>query len=144
MVKNKKLIRELVDSLEKKDIDKTLLFFTDDAIWVTPEDTFKGKEQIKKYVTWMANILNDLKCRDEGVGILAQEEKAVHQYVLCATFKGIEINVDCVCTFEFSANKIKKQWTVMDRLSIAKQAATGPIARKIVNSIIAKSEEGLH
>ena len=32
----------------------------------------------------------------------------------------------------------------MDRLSLAKQAVKGPVARKIVNTIIARTEEGLH
>ena len=41
-------IRNFVDALEKKDIDRVLSFFTDDATWFTTQGTFKGKEEIKR------------------------------------------------------------------------------------------------
>lgn len=39
-------IRNFVDALEKKDMDRALLPFTDDATWFTTEGTFKGKDEI--------------------------------------------------------------------------------------------------
>jgi len=138
------IIRNLIDSLEKKDIDKTLSFFTDDAAWFTAQGTFKGREEIRRYVTWMVNTLKDLKFTFDGVGILIQGEKAVAQSTFDALYNGIKIKVGNVCTYEFSEDRIKNHWTIIDRLSLAQQAAKGPIERMAVKNIVAQSEKGLY
>lgn len=139
------VIRELVNSLERKDLGRALSCFTDDASWFTPHGIFRGKDEIKKYLDWMWNSLTDMQFTYEGVGILVQGNKGVHQSIYGATYKGIKFRVDNICTYEFSDdNKINNHWTINDRLSLAQQAATGPIARKAVNMIIAKTGEGLH
>lgn len=138
------IIRNLIDSLEKKDIDKTLSFFTDDATWFTAQGTFKGREEIRRYVTWMVNTLKDLKFTFDGVGILIQGDKAVAQSTFDALYNGIKIKVGNVCTYEFSEDRIKNHWTIIDRLSLAQQAAKGPIERMAVKNIVARSEKGLH
>lgn len=138
------IIRDLVDALEKKDIDRALSHFTDDATWFTTQGIFKGKEEIKRYVAWMSKSLMGLKFTDDGVAILIQENKAVYQYIFEYAYEEIKIRASSICTYEFSGEKIKNHWTINDRLSMAKQAATGPIARKAVNTIVARMEKGLH
>jgi uncharacterized protein (TIGR02246 family) len=138
------IIRDFVDSLEKKDIERALSFFADDATWFTTQGTFKGKDEIKRYLAFIGNALTDLKFTYDGVGILVQGNKAVYQSTYNALYNGIKIKVGNVCTYEFSEDKIKNHWILMDRLSLAQQAATGPIARKVVNSIIARTEKGLY
>ena len=138
------IIRDFVDALEKKDIDRALSFFTDDATWFTTQGIFKGKEEIKRYVSWMSKSLMGVKFTDDGVGIIIQGNKAVYQTIFELTYEGIKIKVNNVCTYEFSGEKIKNHWIITDRLSMAKQAATGPIARKAVNTIVARMEKGLH
>jgi uncharacterized protein (TIGR02246 family) len=135
------VIRDLIDSLEKKDMNRALSFFTDDATWFTTQGTFRGRDEIKRYLAYMGNY--DLKFTYDGVGILVQGNKAVSQSTYGATYKGTTIKVSNICTYEFSGDRIKNHWAMMDRLSMAKQFATGPIARKIVNSIIAQTEKGL-
>ena len=138
------IIRDFVDALEKKDIDRALSFFTDDATWFTTQGAFKGKEEIKRYIAWMSKSLTGVKFADDGVGIIIQGNKAVYQTIFESIYEGIKIKVNNVCTYEFSGEKIKNHWIITDRLSMAKQAATGPIARKAVNTIIARMEKGLH
>lgn len=138
-------IRSFIESLEKKDVEKALSFFTDDATWFTTQGTFKGKEQIRKYGQWLAGSLSDIKFNDEGIGIIAKGNKAVYQTNYEANFKGIRIKVANVCTYEFSQDKIKNHWIMVDKLSIAKQGSKGhPVASRIVNSVIARTEAGLH
>ncbi len=74
-------IRNFVDSLEKKDIERALSFFTDDATWFTTQGTFKGKDEIKRYIAWMSKTLTDLKFTDDGIGIIIQGNKAVYQSI---------------------------------------------------------------
>jgi len=138
-------IRDFVDALEKKDVERALSFFTDDAIWFTTQGIFKGKEQIKKYGDWLADSLTDIKFSDDGIGLIVKDNKAVYQTTYDAKYKGIKMRVGNVCTYEFSGDKIKNHWILMDRLSTAKQASKGhPIATRVVNSIIARTEQGLH
>lgn len=91
----------------------------------------------------MCKPLTDVKFTDDGIGIIAKGNKVVYQSTYDAKYKGIKIKVGNVCTYEFSGDKIKNHWITTDRLSMAKQAATGPIARKIINSVIARTEQGL-
>jgi len=140
----KNVVKSLVDALEKRDIDRAVSTFTDDAEWFTPHGTFKGKDEIKKYITWMTDVLKDLKFVMDGVGLLIQGNQGIHQSIYEGTYKGIKVKAANICTYEFAEDKIKRHWTINDRLSLAKQVATGPIARKAVSTIIAKTEEGLH
>jgi len=135
------VIRNLIDSLEKKDIDRALSLLTDDSTWSIPQGTFRGRDEIKRYLAWLGNY--DIKFTDDGVGIIIQGNKAAYQSTYDATYKGTTIKVSNICTYEFSGDRIKNHWTMMDRLSMVKQFATGPIARKVVNSIIAQTEKGL-
>lgn len=138
-------IRSFVDSLEKKDVEGALSFFTDDATWFTTQGTFTGKEQIKKYGDWLADSLTDIKFSDDGIGLIVKDNKAVYQTTYDAKYKGIKMRVSNVCTYEFSGDKIKNHWILMDRLSTAKQASKGhPIATCVVNSVISRTEQGLH
>ena len=60
------VIRNLVDSLEKNDVDKALSLFTDDATWFITQGTFRGRDEIKKYLAWLGNSLTDVKFTDDG------------------------------------------------------------------------------
>jgi hypothetical protein len=138
------IIMEEISCLEQNDVDSYLKYFTEDVNFYTSQGIFKGKDEVRKFVTWLGKDLSDLKLSDEGVGLVANGNKAVYQYLLEAIYKGIKISVRCMATYEFYGDKIKNHWVVMDRLSLAKQAAKGPVARKIVNLLIAKTDEGLH
>ncbi len=137
-------IRGYVDALEKKDTDRALSFFSDDATWFTAEGTFIGRDEIKRYLAWMSKNLTDIRFTDDGVGIIIQENKAVYQYIFESTYEGIKIKVGNVCIYEFSGDRIKNHWIITDRLSMAKQAAKGPIAKMAVNTIVSRMEKGLH
>ena len=138
------VIRNYIEALEKRDLDRALSFFTDDATWYTSEGVFKGKEELKKYTSWMFETVKDLKFADDGIGIVVQGSKAVYQHTWSGINEGTDIKVESVCTYEFRGDKCKSHWTINDRLLIAKQAATGFIARKAVGSILKQIEKGLH
>ena len=49
-----------------------------------------------------------------------------------------------LCIYEFKGDKIQHVRSAYDRLSLAKQATKGKIAKTAVNSIINRMEKGLH
>jgi ketosteroid isomerase-like protein len=137
-------IRVYVDALENNDVEKALSFFSDDAVWLTPEGEFKGRDEIKRYLTWITKTIEDLKFEDTGIGIAAENNKAVYEYIGEGLIRGKKAKIPSVCIYEFKNGKCAYHKTIYDRLSLAKQAATGWLARRVVNSVINQSEQGLH
>ena len=70
------MMRNFRDALNKKDLEKSLSFFTEDADWVNPNGEFKGKEEIKNYLIWGFEISPDQRVIESGVKIIAEEDKA--------------------------------------------------------------------
>jgi ketosteroid isomerase-like protein len=139
------VIRGWRAALEKKDLEEALSFVAEDAVWNTNEGVFKGKKEWKRYLTWMANTTADAKFKDAGIGIMVKGSRAVSQYVLEGkTTDGMRFEVPGVCTYEFESGKIQRHTTIGDRLLLAKQAAKGTVAKRLVGSMVNRMEKGLH
>ena len=59
------------------------------------------------------------------------------------TNNGAKIKASSICTYQFDGDKCSKHFTTTDRLTMAQQAATGPIAGIAVNAIVKRIEKGL-
>jgi len=110
-IKFEAIIRDYADALEKNDLDRALLFFTDDAVWLNPKGRFEGKEEITKYLTWLFKNVPDKKFIDDGVGIIVQEGKGIFQHIFKCSVRGSKIEVPTFCTYLFEGWKCKKHWT---------------------------------
>ena len=44
------IMRDLIKSLETDDVEKTLSLFAEDGVVVNPDGTFKGKEELRRYL----------------------------------------------------------------------------------------------
>jgi hypothetical protein len=62
-------MRDFVTALTKGDVEKALSFCAEEATWAAPEGTFQGKEEMKRYATWMAGTVLDSSYTEAGVGI---------------------------------------------------------------------------
>ena len=137
------LMREFVRALVERNVEKALSFFAEDATYMTPEGTFKGKNEVKRYLAWMAKTNSNLTISETGIGIVVEGDKAVYEHILEGTFQGMRWRMPATCVYEFSGDKITKLRTFYDRLSLAKQAAKGWSATRAVNAVIAATEKGL-
>jgi len=138
------IMRNLKEAYNKKDIEKSLSFFTEDADWVDPNGVFKGKEEIKNYFKWIFETSPDHKSIESGVKIIAEEDRAVHEHILEGSYEGMKYQILALCIYEFKGDKIQHIRTAYDRLTQAKQLAKGKIVKTAVNSIINRMEKGLH
>jgi ketosteroid isomerase-like protein len=138
------IMHDFIQALEKKDSEKALSLCADDAVWVTPEGSFKGKGELKRYLTWLFDVFQNLKVAESGNKIIVQGDRAFYEHIISATYQGVRAECLAICAWEFSGEKIQQMRTVQDRLSIAKQAAKGPLAKWLVNSIVKRAEKGLH
>jgi len=124
-------IRGMVQAFAKGDVKKALSFFAEDAVWVAPEGTFKGKEELKRYMTWAVQGTSDRKFGDAGIGMMVKENKVVWEHVEeGGTSEGMKWEVPVICMYEFGDEKIQQHRAVYDRLSIAKQVVKGTVAKK--------------
>lgn len=137
------IMRDLIQAVEKKDLEKALSLFADDAVWVLGEGSFKGKGELKRYLSWLFDLCQNVKVTESGNKIIVQGDRAFYEHIWSATIQGVRVEWLAMCAYEFSGEKIQQVRTVEDRLSIAKQAAKGWLPKWIVNSVVKRAEKGL-
>ena len=146
------VVRDFVEAIVKRDVEKTLSFLTEDVVWTQPEGTFKGKGEVKRLLTWLPKSFwySQVKVRDAGVGILVKGNKAVYEQ----TIEGVSAHdrayeAPAISILEFSGEKIRQYRTVCDRMTLGKQGCGkkgygGWLDRRILGGILNTWERGLH
>jgi len=135
------IMRDFAQTMVKEDIEKTLSFFTEDGVFVTPNGTFKGKDELRRYFCAEAESLQDRTVTETGNGIIVEGNKAFFEHIIAGTVQGRRAEVLAMCAYEFSDGKIKKVRSAFDRLSLAQQAAKGWLPKMLVNFIVKQMEK---
>ena len=81
----KRLLRDIHVALNKRDADKAASFFANDVVYVGPEGTFKGRQEVKRYFTWLLGQYSEMKLNETGLYV--DGDVAAHEYVIEATSK---------------------------------------------------------
>jgi ketosteroid isomerase-like protein len=129
--------------LAKGDTDKAISFFTEHAVWVTPNGTFSGIEGITKYIEWMKSNIADQTITETGIGVSVKGNTAIYEHIIGGITKGRKWDASAICIYEFQEDKIKNIRMFYDRLNVAHQVTTG-IAKTAVGNIVREMEKGLH
>ena len=138
------IIRDFEEAYTKRDVEKMMTFFTEEAVWVAPEGVFSGKNEVRRYLTWYSPEDFQIKLIDAGIGVAVKENKAVIQCTLEATSPaGVKCETPVISVYEFSGEKIQRKTVVFDRLSIAKQAARGVVDNWVIGVVLGRLEKGL-
>lgn len=140
--KVKSIMHDFVGAMAKGDVEKGVSLCTEDVVWSLPEGTFKGREGVKRYLTWWTQSTADRTVTDSGIGIIVQGNKAVYEHVWKGTTQGLKWEGLSMCVYEFSDEKIQNIRSVYDRLWMAQQSAKGWLARTLVNSIAKRWPKG--
>jgi ketosteroid isomerase-like protein len=138
------IVHEFNDAFVKRDIEKALSYFQDDASYQGPEGTFRGKSEIKRAMTWESQNIGNLKIIDAGIGLLVKGNTAVYEFDVEGTHEGRKFVTHDVSIAEFKGEKVQSLTTVFDRVSLLKQLTKGWMATRTVNSIVNGLEKGLH
>ncbi len=139
----KSTIRNYLQVFASGDINRVLLFLAKDAKVVTATRTFSGVDEIKKYLTWVLSYLKGCKVTESGIGIIVDSNTGVVEHIISGISNGKHIEIPAVCIYEFKNNKIYSIREFSDKLEMARQAARGPLARWMVNSLKNAIEKGL-
>ena len=137
------IMRNFVKAIEKGDVEEAVSFLTDDVTYDVPLGSFKGKEEARHLLSWMTQTMSGINVTERGVGIIAQENKAVYEHDIEGTVEGQRVKYLAMCAYEFKEGKIQRMTTVFDRLTIAEQAAKGWFAKRAVGSIVKQTAKGL-
>ena len=137
------------EAFVKRDVEKMLSFFAEDAVWVSPAGMFRGKEEIKHILTWDTQIMPTVKSTRSGIGLIVRENKAVAEDIDEGWTEGKKFEMLAISVFEFSNEKIQHIRLFYDRLSIIKQVTmqykgvTGWFAKRLIKYIVGSAEKGL-
>ena len=137
-------MRDFIKSFEAGDVEKALSFFTEDGVMINPDGSFKGKDELRRYLTNSFQTMRDVSVTETGNKIVVQGNIAFYEHVIAATIEGKRGELLAMCAYEFKNNKIQEVRSVYDRLLIAKQVAKGWFARTLVNMIVKQAEKGIH
>ena len=146
------VVRDFGEAIVKRDVEKTLSFLTEDAVWVQPEGTFKGKREVERLLAWLpkSSWYSQVKVRDTGVGILAKGNKALREQIIEGmSAHGRKYEATAISIFEFSGEKIQQYRSLCDRMTLGKQGCgkqgySGWLDRRILGGILNTWEGGLH
>ncbi|MCL6578575.1 MAG: nuclear transport factor 2 family protein [Candidatus Bathyarchaeota archaeon] len=147
--KIKSIVNGFGEAFVKRDVEKMLSFFAEDAVWVSPVGTFKGKEELRRVLTWDTQICPIVKAKRSGIELMVKENKAVTEGISEGLVEGKKYEILTVTVFEFNGDKIQQIRLFYDKLSIIKQVTmqykgvTGWFAKRLVNYIVGRGEKGL-
>jgi ketosteroid isomerase-like protein len=130
------------ENIAKKDAEKMLPFFAEDATLIFPGVKLDGHEGVRRWVKWLDAQFQKVALR--GVTLTIEGSRAVHEFVLEGTTpEGLTASFDSVAVYEFRDGKITQFRCYFDVLTIAKQIAKGFLVKRAVKSLIDQYEKGL-
>lgn len=132
------IMRDFVKSMEEGDVEKALSYLTDDADWLSPNGTAKGKDELRRLLS--SESMRNVAATETGNGIIAQGNKAFFEHILEATYRGRKARWLAMCAYEFQGDKIQHIRATFDRLSLAQQLTVG-LPRMIVNQVVKQAEK---
>jgi ketosteroid isomerase-like protein len=60
------LLRSFARTLESRDLEKALSFFSPDAVYLNPSGRFTGTTEIRRYLRWMFETNSELQIVESG------------------------------------------------------------------------------
>jgi ketosteroid isomerase-like protein len=139
----KNTVRGFLMAYEERDLERALAFLVEDASWTTPAGTYRGKDALRRYLTWEFDMVPSLTVTETGAGLMVQGNQVLIEHTLAGTIRGEPCEWLGMCAYDFREGKIQEVRTVYDRLSLLKQSATGWLESKIVNAVASQAESGL-
>jgi len=139
----RRVIGSFQEAVSNSDVEKIISLFADDATFVRPEGTFKGKEEIKRSFTWLLQNYSKFALRETDL-IVTGNKAALEFAAEGTTTEGVAHRLPGVLAFQFTNGKIWQVHDYYDRLLLAQQLAKGWLAKRIVSSFVSRMEEGLH
>ena len=141
--KNIKVLAEQLDnSLEKKDIEEILGYFSPNCRIKLLDYTLVGHKGVRKWLDWMFSWIDSMKF--EPIVILVQENIFFEEFIVNATTKkGIVIKSRQSETLVYDGDKVVELRLYFDPLDLAIKVVNNPIEKRILGFLRKKITSGL-
>jgi ketosteroid isomerase-like protein len=144
------LIEEFRDAYQRRDINRLMGLFADDAELTWAVGTFRGKAAVRKVFEWDFRLSPAVNVRDAGVGVISSDHTVVFERVVEATAEGIPYEERAVTIYEMNdAGQIHRMRSYYDKLSILHQVASrypglrGRLLRSMTGFLVRLGSRGL-
>lgn len=144
------VIERFRDAYDRRDVDRALELFADDAVLVFAPRAFTGRDDIRHALEWDARLSPTSGTRPAGIEVLAAGHVGVVESVVRQTAGGVGYECPVVSIFELGDDgRIKRLSSYYDRLGILRQVAgaspgiKGRALRTVVDALTAQAEKGL-
>ncbi len=137
------MMNDFVKSLEEQDREKMMSIITDDFCWHTPHGSFCGREEMNRYLDWFHQTTTNLKFKDVGLKKIIQGDRAIYEHEISGEMLGEKVSFLTMCSYKFNGEKIQEVSSVYDRLTLAEQASSSWLPKKMVNTVVNQMQKGL-
>lgn len=138
------VVSEFINAMVAGDVAKAVACCSDDVMWIVPEGTLSGKQQIQQYLKRLKEMNRDISISDTGIDLIVQGNEGIHEFIFKGTTKdGMPWTLLALTVYEFKGDQIKRMTTVFDRLALVKQTAKGWLTRMAVNNAASFAERGM-
>jgi uncharacterized protein (TIGR02246 family) len=136
-----RIASELHSAINKRDLDKAMALFADDASWIAmPGGTCYTKEDIRKYLEKILKDYEKFILKDIHPPVVSGD-MLTHEYTTEVRLRdGTEGFIPSVVVMQLSNGKISQVRHYIDKLEAAKQMARGIVAKRVVASVAKRVE----
>jgi ketosteroid isomerase-like protein len=136
-------MRSFVKDMASGNVEKTLAYFTDNAVYTNPYGTSTGRSAIKEELGGMSRNMKDMKVVETGNGVIVSGQRAFYEHVISGTYRGKKFEMLAMCAYEFNGDKIQNLRSVYDRLLVAQETVSGWPAKSMVDTVVRQSEKAM-
>lgn len=109
-----------------RDVPAMLALFSGDAEVVVAPGTFRGKEQVGRFLRWDAELSPTVSIEDVGVGVCVAGPVVVWERIIHLSYEDIPYHEDAATILEFDeAGLIHRYRSYYDKLAVIAQIASG-------------------
>lgn len=134
-----------------RDVDAMVALFAADAELVAAPGVFQGKESIRAFLQWDADLSPTVSVDDVGLGVrVAGDDAVVWERVIHLTYEGIPYREDAATILQLNADGLIRRYrSYYDKLAVVDQIAAGLpgvggwFSKQVVDVVVAAGSRGL-
>lgn len=139
------------DAYLARDLEAMLALFSEDARLTAAPGEFGGKDEVRGFLSWEAELSPTVTADDAGVGVtVAGPSAAVWERVLHLSFEGIPYDEEVVTVFQLDSDGLICRYrSYYDKLAVVQQIAAGLpgvggwVTKQVVDVVVAAGNPGL-
>ena len=134
-----------------RDVDAMVALFAEDAELAAAPGDFVGREEIRRFLAWDAELSPEASVEDVGIGVRpAGADAVVWERIIDLAYEGAPYREEVVTIVEFDqSGLIHRYRSYYDKLAVVQQVAAGLpgaggfVTRGVVDVLVAAANMGV-